>query len=213
VRPTASMAVFFVPVRPLTGGRTRPSDVTGPRWSREGAGAALHCRSSKKRTSRRGVAVTMVTPAEAVSLACCSRGRYGKHDWPFPCSCPSGQVRSLLMTRACPHHFFSAVEHRRIRLRPVSGRAGLARGLARLFSTRKWGQGNSASALGSGLRVCAIPERPASVIRWMTPPSVRMPRSANETKRAKQLSGIASASNRSRFIADISGFAAAPAKL
>ena len=39
------------------------------------------------------------------------------------------------------------------------------------------------------------------------PPSVITPRSANETKRAKQLSGIASASSRSRFIADIPGFA------
>jgi hypothetical protein len=42
----------------------------------------------------------------------------------------------------------------------------------------------------------------------MTLPSVRTPRSANETRRAKQLSGIARASNRSKFIANISGFAA-----
>src|SRR5262245_4406563 len=35
----------------------------------------------------------------------------------------------------------------------------------------------------------------------MTPPSLRTPRNASETRRAKQLSGIASASNRSRFIA------------
>jgi hypothetical protein len=42
----------------------------------------------------------------------------------------------------------------------------------------------------------------------MTLPSVRTPRSANETRRAKQLSGMARASNRSKFIADISGFAA-----
>jgi hypothetical protein len=36
---------------------------------------------------------------------------------------------------------------------------------------------------------------------WMTPPSVIMPRSAKELKRAKQLSGIASASTKSRFMA------------
>jgi hypothetical protein len=35
---------------------------------------------------------------------------------------------------------------------------------------------------------------------WMTPPSVIIPRSANKLKRAKQLSGIASASNKSRFM-------------
>jgi hypothetical protein len=46
----------------------------------------------------------------------------------------------------------------------------------------------------------------------MTLPSVRTPRSANETRRAKQLSGRARASNRSKFIADFSGFAA-PAEL
>ena len=36
---------------------------------------------------------------------------------------------------------------------------------------------------------------------WMTPPSVIIPRSANELKKAKQLSGTASASNKSKFMA------------
>ena len=36
---------------------------------------------------------------------------------------------------------------------------------------------------------------------WMTPPSVIIPRSANKLKRAKQLSGIASASTKSSFMA------------
>src|SRR5262249_41920282 len=35
----------------------------------------------------------------------------------------------------------------------------------------------------------------------MTPPSVIIPRSANELKKAKQLSGTASASNKSKFMA------------
>src|SRR5262245_24548881 len=42
---------------------------------------------------------------------------------------------------------------------------------------------------------------------WMMPPSVRTPRNASETRRAKQLSGIANASNRSRFIATSLAFA------
>jgi hypothetical protein len=49
--------------------------------------------------------------------------------------------------------------------------------------------------------------------RWMTPPSVITPRSANKLKKAKQLSGTASASNKSRFMTtneSISGFAAQP---
>jgi hypothetical protein len=37
--------------------------------------------------------------------------------------------------------------------------------------------------------------------RWMTAPSVITPRSANKLERAKQLNGIASASNKSRFMA------------
>src|SRR5262249_62026020 len=36
---------------------------------------------------------------------------------------------------------------------------------------------------------------------WMTAPSVATPRSTNKLKKAKQLSGTASASNKSRFIA------------
>ena len=36
---------------------------------------------------------------------------------------------------------------------------------------------------------------------WMTPPSVITPRSTNKLKRAKQLSGTASVSNKSRFVA------------
>src|SRR5262245_39962633 len=43
--------------------------------------------------------------------------------------------------------------------------------------------------------------------RRMMPPSVRTPRNASETSRAKQLSGIANASNRSRFIATSQAFA------
>jgi pimeloyl-ACP methyl ester carboxylesterase len=37
--------------------------------------------------------------------------------------------------------------------------------------------------------------------RWMIAPSVITPRSANKLKKAKQLSGTASASNKSRFMA------------
>jgi hypothetical protein len=44
--------------------------------------------------------------------------------------------------------------------------------------------------------------------RWMTPPTVITPRNANELKRAKQLSGTASTSSNSRFMATISGSAA-----
>src|SRR5262245_39026388 len=43
--------------------------------------------------------------------------------------------------------------------------------------------------------------------RRMMPPSVRTPRNASETRRAKQLSGMANASNRSRFIATSQAFA------
>jgi hypothetical protein len=48
--------------------------------------------------------------------------------------------------------------------------------------------------------------------RWITPPSVITPRSANKLKKAKQLSGTASASNKSRFMANVSvsGFAVQP---
>jgi hypothetical protein len=50
----------------------------------------------------------------------------------------------------------------------------------------------------------AKPLRPARLIApsiWMTAPSAIIPRSANELKKAKQLSGTASASNKSRFMA------------
>jgi hypothetical protein len=45
--------------------------------------------------------------------------------------------------------------------------------------------------------------RPALTVpsRWITPPSIITPRSANKLKKAKQLSGTASASNKSRFLA------------
>jgi hypothetical protein len=48
--------------------------------------------------------------------------------------------------------------------------------------------------------------------KWMTAPSVITPRSANKPKKAKQLNGTASASNKSRFMAkwSVSGFAAQP---
>jgi hypothetical protein len=36
---------------------------------------------------------------------------------------------------------------------------------------------------------------------WMTAPNVATPRSANKLRKAKQLSGTASASNKSRFMA------------
>jgi hypothetical protein len=45
---------------------------------------------------------------------------------------------------------------------------------------------------------------------WITSPSVNTPRKANEPRRAKQLSGTASASNKSRFIATAPGFASLP---
>jgi hypothetical protein len=52
------------------------------------------------------------------------------------------------------------------------------------------------STLGHcGQHVLTVPSK------WMTAPSVITPRSANKLKRAKQLSGIASASNKSRFMA------------
>jgi hypothetical protein len=44
--------------------------------------------------------VTSVKAAEAVSLACCSRGRYGK----CHCSCIRQAGGLLLRDRACPHH-------------------------------------------------------------------------------------------------------------
>jgi hypothetical protein len=40
--------------------------------------------------------------------------------------------------------------------------------------------------------------------RWITPPSIITPRSANKLKKAKQLSGTASASNKRRFMANVS---------
>jgi hypothetical protein len=52
------------------------------------------------------------------------------------------------------------------------------------------------STLGHcGRRALTVPST------WITPPSVVTPRSANKLKRAKQLSGTASASNKSRFMA------------
>jgi hypothetical protein len=52
------------------------------------------------------------------------------------------------------------------------------------------------STLGHcGLRALTVPST------WMTPPSVITPRSANKLKRAKQLSGTASANNKGRFMA------------
>ena len=47
------------------------------------------------------------------------------------------------------------------------------------------------------LRRCALTVK----TRWMTAPSVITSRNANKLKKAKQLSGIASASNKSRFMA------------
>jgi hypothetical protein len=59
---------------------------------------------------------------------------------------------------------------------------------------------------GSTLSHCG--RRALTVLsRWMIAPSVITPRSANKLRKAKQLSGTASASNKSRFMA-ISGFAA-----
>jgi hypothetical protein len=54
------------------------------------------------------------------------------------------------------------------------------------------------SMLGhNGRRALTVPSR------WITPPSVITPRSANKLKKAKQLSGTASASNKSRFMANV----------
>jgi hypothetical protein len=47
----------------------------------------------------------------------------------------------------------------------------------------------------NGRRALIVPSR------WITPPSIITPRSANKLKKAKQLSGTASASNKSRFMA------------
>ena len=65
---------------------------------------------------------------------------------------------------------------------------------------------------GSTLSHCGRCALTVPSATWMTPPSVIIPRSANKLKRAKQLSGIASASNKSRFMAkwSVSGFAAQP---
>ena len=64
-------------------------------------------------------------------------------------------------------------------------------------SIRRAVRGQFPYALGSDRRVGTRLERPTSAARLMMPPSVRTPSSANETKRARQLSEIASASNRS----------------
>ena len=61
------------------------------------------------------------------------------------------------------------------------------------------------STLGHcGRRALTVPRT------WMTAPSVITPRSASKLNKAKQLSGTASASNKSRFMANVSvsGFAA-----
>jgi hypothetical protein len=54
------------------------------------------------------------------------------------------------------------------------------------------------------------PARPDCANQIMTPPSVIIPRSATELKKAKQLNGTASARNKSRFMPNVSvsGFAA-----
>jgi hypothetical protein len=62
------------------------------------------------------------------------------------------------------------------------------------------------SSYPAGLLACSTPrhcgQRALTVPRtWMTAPSVITPRSANKLKKAKQLSGTASASNKSRFMA------------
>jgi hypothetical protein len=52
------------------------------------------------------------------------------------------------------------------------------------------------STLGHcGQRALTVPST------WMTAPSVATPRSTNELRKAKQLSGTASASNKSKFMA------------
>jgi hypothetical protein len=63
---------------------------------------------------------------------------------------------------------------------------------------------------GSTLGHCGL--RALSVSStWMTAPSIITPRSTNKLKKAKQLNGTASASNKSRFMAkSLSGFAAQP---
>ena len=55
------------------------------------------------------------------------------------------------------------------------------------------------STLGHcGRRALTVPTR------WMTPPSIIIPRSATELKKAKQLNGTASASNKSTFMPNVS---------
>jgi len=61
-----------------------------------------------------------------------------------------------------------------------------------------------ADSYPAGLFACSTPRhcgQRALTVPWMTAPSVITPRSANKVNKAKQLSGTASASNKSRFMA------------
>jgi hypothetical protein len=75
-------------------------DFTEPAFGRRHLKTARHVDDavSKKEKAVLTARVTSVTPAEAVSLACCSRGRYGK------CAPPAKAGRLLLHERACSHH-------------------------------------------------------------------------------------------------------------
>ena len=64
--------------------------------------------------------------------------------------------------------------------------------------TTQWPSGKALT--GSTRRHCGPPAL-AMPITLMTAPSVITPRSANKLNKAKQLSGTASASNKSRFMA------------
>ena len=63
-----------------------------------------------------------------------------------------------------------------------------------------------ADSYPAGLFACSTPRHCGqraliAPSTWMTAPSVITPRSANKLNKAKQLSGTASASNKSRFMA------------
>ena len=100
-------------------------------------------------------------------------------------------------------------------------RAGCARRGAHVAATRASGllrdpawrhpAGESAYPtelfFGSIRDYCGLPAL-AMPITFMTAPSVITPRSANQLRKAKQLSGTATTSNKSRFMVSVPGFPA-----
>jgi hypothetical protein len=67
--------------------------------------------------------------------------------------------------------------------------------LARADGTYPAGLFAGSTSGHNGRRALTVPSR------WIAPPSIMTPRSANKLKKAKQLSGTASASNKSKFLA------------